>query len=99
VTFDEVTAMDPSLAPIAVFFMLGLVLGLRRRAQGSPSSWTAAPGAQALLLFFLATAVCDASAAFGIGVALAGAPYALAAGFLGAAALRQTLDRRRRIST
>jgi hypothetical protein len=88
--------MDPSVVPIAAFVLLGLVLGLRRRAQGPSATWTAAAGGQGLLLFFLATVACDASAALGLGVALAGAPYALAAGFLAAAASRQALDHRRR---
>ena len=69
-------------API-LFGLVNLVLGaalavLRKR----PAARTVPGWAEALLLFFLATVVCDGLAAVGLGLALAPNAYALAAGFL-----------------
>jgi hypothetical protein len=94
----DATVDAADLTPIAAFFVLGLALALRPRAAGrSVATWIRQPAPQALLLFFLAAAVCDASAALGLGVALQGTPYALAAGFIVPSMLRAAWQRRRRV--
>jgi hypothetical protein len=83
--------MDLSAGLLLGHLVLGVVLGLAARPRPGDATQ---PWFDALLLFFLGSAVCDGLAALGLGAVLGINAYALAAGFL-AGAFARRMPRRR----